>query len=181
MLRETIWRVRQLLHRFLRDAIPVHDDRCVRLRFELYEPRERLLADFPVRVHHVRATGAAASVSGHTRNCTNVGPMPGVHQRQPVLGQSIVRRAAIDAVVRHVALCVPVEAQLPRGRVLHHCHLPDARHLDMLVHGLRHVAQEMVRYVRHDRSDQHRDRGRGHRVHTAHVHDDVRHRSRTDH
>lgn len=107
--------------------------------------------------------------------------MPGVRQRQHVPGQPVVRRAAAGAAVRHVSVRVPVEAQLPGGRVLRRCRIPDIRHLAVLVHRLRAVAQEVVGHVRHGRPVQYRNRGRGHRVHTAHVHDDVRHCSRTNH
>lgn len=181
VLREAVRLVRQLLHRVLRDAGPEHDDRRVRLRLQLHEPRERVPADVVVRVHHVRAARAPAPVRRHTRDRAVVRPVPRVRRRQPVPGQPVVRRAAAGAAVRHDAVRVPVEAQLPRGRVLRRRRVPGARHLAVLVHRVRGAAPPVVRHVRHGRLDRHRDRDRGHRVHTAHVHDDVRHRSRADH
>lgn len=68
VLRQAVRRVRQLLHCVLRHVGQEHDDRVVRLRLELHEPRQRLSANVVVRVHHVRAAGATAPVLGHTRH-----------------------------------------------------------------------------------------------------------------
>jgi len=182
VLRQAVRFVGQLRVRVLRNAGPEHDDRCVRLRLELHESRERLPADVPVCVHRGRAAGAHDPVRGHTRGRRAVvRPVPGVRRRSPVPGHHVLRRVAAGAPVRHVPLRVPVEAQLPGGRVLRHRHLPGVRRLAVLGRGVRVASRTVVRHVRDGRPDGDRDRERGHRVHTAHVHDDVRHCPRTDH
>lgn len=181
VLRKAVRCVHKLLHSILGHAGPQHDDRRVRLRLQLHEPRERLPADVPVRVHAVRANGVAGAVRGHTRHRAVVRSVPSVRQQQPVPGQPVVRRSSSRAAVRHRALRVPLEAQLPGGRVLHGRRVPDPNHMVVLVYRVRGVASRVVRHVRHGRSDRHRDRGRGHRVHTTHLHDDVWHCPRTDH
>jgi len=106
--------------------------------------------------------------------------VPGVRRRSPIPGHHVLRRAAVGAPVLHVPVRVPVEAQLPGGCVFHHRHLPGVHRLAMLDHGVRRPAQAVVRHVRNGWSNGYRDRDRGHRVHTTHVHDDVRYRPRTD-
>jgi len=145
MLRETVRRVRQLLGCVLRHAVPMYDDRRVRLRLEFHEPRKRLPTDIPVRVYCVRATGTARPVRGHTRGGAVVRPVPDVRRHgQTVPGQRVVRHVAADITVPYFTVRVPLKAQLPRGRVLRRGRVPGADRLVMLVHRLRHAAPEMV-------------------------------------
>lgn len=181
VLRQAVRHVLQLFRRVLGNAGPEHDDSRVRLRLQLHEPRERVPADVAVRVHVVRAVGAVSAVCGNTCHRTRVRLVSRVRQRQPVPGQPVVRRSVTVPVVRHVAVRVPLEAQLSGGRVLRGRRVPGAGYLAVLVHRVRGATAQMVRHVCDGRPDQYRDRDCGHRFHTAHLHDDVRYCSRADH